>query len=215
MFVHTSRWEGFGIVLLEAMLAALPIVATRVSAVPEVVADGATGILVEPGDVSGLSESLSRLLADPDHAAALGRAGLERARSAFSVARMVDDTTAVYDAATATAWETDAVESMPLRSLVAGPPPRAGPDLLHEHLVQGPQQPALRRAAPATGEARPYLVTCSDERIVRGVQYRAYRWSGAVRNPAVMHLAGRRYRSLFTADNAQIASFPGRGRLRR
>ena len=102
VFVHTSRWEGFGIVLLEAMLAALPIVATRVSAVPEVVADGATGILVEPGDVSGLSASLSRLLADPDHAAALGRAGLERARSEFSVARMVDDTTAVYDAATAT-----------------------------------------------------------------------------------------------------------------
>ncbi len=80
IFVHTSRWEGFGIVLLEAMLAALPIVATRVSAVPEVVADGATGILVEPGDVSGLSESLSRLLADPDHAAR-PRAGGPRAGS--------------------------------------------------------------------------------------------------------------------------------------
>jgi glycosyltransferase involved in cell wall biosynthesis len=100
VFVHTSRWEGFGIVLLEAMLAGLPIVATRVSAVPEVVADGATGLLVEPGDVAGLSASLSLLLGDPAHAAALGRAGLARARSAFSVAGMVDSTTAVYETAT-------------------------------------------------------------------------------------------------------------------
>ena len=50
VFAHTSRWEGFGIVLLEAMLAGLPIVATRVSAIPEIVVDGDTGILAEPGD---------------------------------------------------------------------------------------------------------------------------------------------------------------------
>ena len=49
VFVHTSRWEGFGIVLLEAMLASLPVVATRVSAVPEIVVDGETGALVEAG----------------------------------------------------------------------------------------------------------------------------------------------------------------------
>ena len=60
MFVHTSRWEGFGIVLLEAMLAALPVVATRVSAVPEVVVDGETGALVEAGDVDGVARELAR-----------------------------------------------------------------------------------------------------------------------------------------------------------
>ena len=96
VFVHSSRWEGFGIVLLEAMLAGLPVVATRVSAVPEVVADGETGLLVEPGDDTGLAEALGALLSDRARAAALGKSGLERARTEFSVARMTERTLAVY-----------------------------------------------------------------------------------------------------------------------
>ena len=105
IFAHTSRWEGFGIVLLEAMLAGLPIVATRVSAVPEVVADGETGLLVEPGSVAALSAALSGLLNDPDRGAALGRAGLVRARSEFSIAAMADATRAVYEMAAAAGTE--------------------------------------------------------------------------------------------------------------
>lgn len=101
LFAHTSLWEGFGLVLLEAMLAGLPIVATRVSAVPEVVADGETGLLFEPGDDAGIGAALEALLADTDRAAALGAAGRERARSRFSVARMADRTIAVYDAVAA------------------------------------------------------------------------------------------------------------------
>ena len=97
VFAHSSRWEGFGIVLLEAMLAGLPVVATRVSAVPEVVADGETGLLVEPGDHVGLAGHLESLLTDRKRAAALGAAGRERARSDFSVARMAERTVALYD----------------------------------------------------------------------------------------------------------------------
>ena len=99
ILVHTSLWEGFGMVLLEAMLAGLPVVATRVSAVPEVVVDGETGILVEPGDVAVLSTTLARLIRDPIDAADLGRAGLERARAEFSIRKMVDGTIAVYTSA--------------------------------------------------------------------------------------------------------------------
>jgi glycosyltransferase involved in cell wall biosynthesis len=95
-FVHTSRWEGFGIVLLEAMLASLPIVATSVSAVPEVVLDGETGLLVGEGDVEALAAALDELLADPERARRLGAAGLQRARSEFSVARMTEQTVGVY-----------------------------------------------------------------------------------------------------------------------
>lgn len=99
VFVHTSRWEGFGIVLLEAMLAGLPIVATRVSAIPEIVADGETGALVEPGDVEGVARELAALLADPGMRRALGDAGRRRAHAEFSVGRMTDRTIDVYAAA--------------------------------------------------------------------------------------------------------------------
>lgn len=102
-FVHTSRWEGFGIVLLEAMLASLPVVATRVSAVPEIVSHDRTGFLVPPGDAEALARELTRVLADRRLAARLGGAGLERARTEFSVARMTERTLAVYRAAGAVA----------------------------------------------------------------------------------------------------------------
>jgi glycosyltransferase involved in cell wall biosynthesis len=96
VFVHTSRWEGFGIVLLEAMLAGLPIVATRVSAVPEIVVDGETGVLVDAGGSTALALPLGELLADPPRARVLGTAGLARARSHFSVGRMTEATLEVY-----------------------------------------------------------------------------------------------------------------------
>ncbi len=92
VFAHTSRWEGFGIVLLEAMLAGLPVVATRVSAIPEIVVDGQTGFLVEVGDAEAVAAGLTELLDDPAllPKEALGQAGLARARGRgeFSVARM-------------------------------------------------------------------------------------------------------------------------------
>lgn len=99
VFVHTSRWEGFGIVLLEAMLAGLPVVATRVSAVPEIVVDTETGALVATGDSEGVARELGALLADPERAKRLGESGRDRVRSAFSVARMAERTIAVYDEA--------------------------------------------------------------------------------------------------------------------
>ena len=97
VFVHTSRWEGFGIVLLEAMLAGLPVVATRVSAVPEVVVEGETGSLVEAGDIEAVARELVLLLGDAELRGRLGAAGRERARTEFSVARMAERTIGLYE----------------------------------------------------------------------------------------------------------------------
>jgi glycosyltransferase involved in cell wall biosynthesis len=97
--VHPARWEGFGLAVLEAMLAAKPVVASRVSSLPELVADGETGLLVAPDDAGALAAAVCSLLDDPGRAAALGAAGQARARAEFSVARMAERTAAVYAAA--------------------------------------------------------------------------------------------------------------------
>jgi glycosyltransferase involved in cell wall biosynthesis len=99
VFAHSSRWEGFGIVLLEAMLCELPVVATRVSAIPEIVVDGETGVLVAAGDDAAFGAALGELLADGDRRRRLGTSGRERARREFSVARMTAQTIDVYEAA--------------------------------------------------------------------------------------------------------------------
>jgi glycosyltransferase involved in cell wall biosynthesis len=94
LLVHPARWEGFGLALLEAMLASLPVVATNVSSIPEIVVDGETGVLVPPNDPSALAGAISRTL---DHPGDLGQRGHARAREEFSVARMADRTVAVYE----------------------------------------------------------------------------------------------------------------------
>jgi glycosyltransferase involved in cell wall biosynthesis len=96
LLVHPARWEGFGLALLEAMLAGKPVVATRVSSAPEIVADGVTGLLVPPDDPVALAEAAASLLADPARAAAMGQAGLARAQRDFSVAKMAEGTAEVY-----------------------------------------------------------------------------------------------------------------------
>jgi sugar transferase (PEP-CTERM/EpsH1 system associated) len=96
LFVLSSTSEGIPVTLLEAMARGLPVVATRVGGIPEVVADGETGLLVPPSDPAALAEALLALASDPARGEAMGRAGRERVESHFDVRRMVREYEALY-----------------------------------------------------------------------------------------------------------------------
>lgn len=95
--VMPSLWEGFGLVLLEAMAAAKPIVASRVGAIPEIVIDGETGLLVPPKDVKALAQGIVTLIHNPEMAYEFGERGRDRLARKFSTQKMVERTQQVYE----------------------------------------------------------------------------------------------------------------------
>ena len=99
VLVHPARWEGFGLVLLEAMRAGLPIIATRVGAIPEVVADASSGLLIESEDTAGLAAAMTRVADDKQLLVRLGAAGRERLCAVFGPERTARATSDVYDEA--------------------------------------------------------------------------------------------------------------------
>jgi colanic acid/amylovoran biosynthesis glycosyltransferase len=96
-----SRREGFGVVAAEAMAHGRPVVAGAVGGLLDLVVDGETGLLVEPGDVAGLRAALERLLGDANLRAQLGAAGRARIAERFSWAAATEATLAAYRAALA------------------------------------------------------------------------------------------------------------------
>jgi starch synthase len=95
-FVCPSVYEPLGIVNLEAMACSTAVVASRVGGIPEVVAEGKTGLLVPPDDPASLAEALNLLVRDPARAAAMGRAGRDRAVAEFSWDAVAAQTAALY-----------------------------------------------------------------------------------------------------------------------
>jgi starch synthase len=96
MFVCPSVYEPLGIVNLEAMACSTAVVASRVGGIPEVVADGETGLLVPPDDPAALAEAMNAVLRDPGRAGAFGRAGRARAVEEFSWDAVAAQTAALY-----------------------------------------------------------------------------------------------------------------------
>jgi glycosyltransferase involved in cell wall biosynthesis len=95
--VLPSRAEGMSNALLEYMAAGRPVVATAVGAAPELIEDGAHGLLVPPGDAAGLAAAIDRLVRDPALAARLGDAARRRARDRYGREAMVERFTGFYE----------------------------------------------------------------------------------------------------------------------
>ncbi len=92
ILVSASESESFGLVFAEAMLFGLPIVACKVGGIPEVVADGETGLLVEANDPKAFATALLTLLRDGDLRNQMGHAGLERSKRKFQLQETIDAT---------------------------------------------------------------------------------------------------------------------------
>jgi glycosyltransferase involved in cell wall biosynthesis len=97
ILVVPSLGEGFGMVALEAMERARPVVASAVGGLPEIVADGETGLVVPAGDAEALADAIVALAGDLPRAAEMGRAGRVRALEQFTPVRCVERVEALYE----------------------------------------------------------------------------------------------------------------------
>lgn len=96
LVLPSTEPEPFGLVIVEAMATARPVIATAHGGPCELVVDGVTGVLVPPGDVLALARAIRTLMDDPDRAAAMGAAGRDRAIAHFSSAAYIAGVHRVY-----------------------------------------------------------------------------------------------------------------------
>jgi glycosyltransferase involved in cell wall biosynthesis len=96
VFAFASRAEGFGQVIIEAMAAGKPVVASRVPPLTEIVVHGKTGLLMEPDNPQAFADAIAWLFTHPEEAREMGRRGQERVYSYFYAPRMADETLRLY-----------------------------------------------------------------------------------------------------------------------
>jgi glycosyltransferase involved in cell wall biosynthesis len=98
VLVHASTTgEPFGQVIAEGMAACKPVVATLGGAVPEIVQDGVTGLLVPMGDAQSMAEAIIKLLSNPELAGQMGQAGRQRVEQHFTMEHVVKKVESIYD----------------------------------------------------------------------------------------------------------------------
>lgn len=119
VYCSTSDYEGFGLGVAEAMAAGLPVVATAVGGVTDLVVDGTTGTLVAPGDATAVADGISALLHDADRRRRYGDAGRARARERFDRSQTAGRYLAVYRELTAA--DRRRAGAVPVAVLKSGP----------------------------------------------------------------------------------------------
>jgi len=106
--VGAQRWEGFGLVPVEAMASGAAVVATRVGAAHHIVVENDTGFLVPPDDLDSLTSQIEKLMRDPELAAKYGRQGRIRASLHFSIVREAAEIQRVYESC----WNDTPIQSI-------------------------------------------------------------------------------------------------------
>jgi glycosyltransferase involved in cell wall biosynthesis len=96
LFVLSSDVEGLPLAVMEAMAAGLPVVATAVGGVPELLTDGREGLIVAPGDADALKAAIARLIDSPDQRKTMGRCAESKALATFDIARTVRSYVGLY-----------------------------------------------------------------------------------------------------------------------
>ena len=95
MFVLPSLSEGLSSAILNAMACSLPVIATKVGGIPELVAHDVNGLLVPPGDPASLARAIERLVADPELSFRMGQHGRKRVEEQFTLKRKILETEAL------------------------------------------------------------------------------------------------------------------------
>lgn len=116
VFCLPTHREPFGVAFVEAMHHALPVVATRIGAVPDLIVHGESGFVVPVGDVAGLANHLDRLLGDPDLRRRMGEAGARHARARYTWSAAADRILSAVERVTAAPDSTTPHESESLVS---------------------------------------------------------------------------------------------------
>ena len=97
LLVSPSLYEGFGLPAAEAQACGTPVIATSAGALPEIVEDGVSGMIVPPGDAAALAKAIAILIQDPERCLQMGEAGARRIRERFSWRRTAEETLTLYE----------------------------------------------------------------------------------------------------------------------
>ncbi len=97
LLVSPSLYEGFGLPAAEAQACGTPVIATSAGALPEIVEDGVSGVIVPPGDSVALAKAIAELIQDPERCLQMGEAGATRIQERFSWRRTAEETLELYE----------------------------------------------------------------------------------------------------------------------
>lgn len=96
VLINPSLSEAFGMTLVEAMATQTPVIATKIGGMPEIVDDGVTGLLTEPGNPQALADTIVELISDPDRARAMGKAGRNKVLQCYTWSKIAECLAARY-----------------------------------------------------------------------------------------------------------------------